>query len=205
MTSTSTAPPPINPRVRSLPCCPGVVVGEGPGLAEPVPTGLEPAGMVGAPVLLGSGMLASGLAGTLEGGSPDPVGSGFIGRGLLGVGSGVGVGCGVGVGGGGVCAPVQEMSIRAGQLAIIARTVRRPDTKPNDTVVLATPLASVIVLDGLSRSPADSDRRKSKYTICWATRLPDRASRTVAVMTALESQRTDAGASRWTTYGFWPM
>ena len=156
MTSTSKAPPPMKATVMSPPCCTaGGTDGEGAGLGEPVTTG-APVGVGRTGLPLGAGSLAVGLPGaTLADGAAETVGwtvglePGCTGR-WLGVGAGVGSGGGVTVPGAGVGAPVQVMLIVAGQLAIVARTVRVPDTGPNDTVVFATPLASVMLLDGLT-------------------------------------------------------
>jgi hypothetical protein len=112
-------------------------------------------------------------------------------------------GLGVGLGGGG--APVQVIETVAGHEAMVARTTRRPDTFPNDTVTCVWPFESVTVVDGDTRSSDDSDVRKSQRTDWNGTGAPVCESRTIALTVAVWLQSTDDGASSWTAYGFWPI
>lgn len=124
-----------------------------------------------------------------------------VGR-VVGVAVGVAVGTVVGV----AVAPRQVTTMVAGQVAIVARTVRAPSACPKLRMTLVLPSSPVIVLRALSRSSGERDAFRSHSTACPLTSDPVSANRTVAVMTTSDEQATTPeGPSRWTAYGFWPI
>jgi hypothetical protein len=117
------------------------------------------------------------------------------------VGPSVGVGPGVFVGGGGVTAPPprQVTLTVAGQVAIEARTVRSPSTRPKWTVTVDLPLSSVTVVRGLTESDDDWPFLISHLIVWPVTRRPVSASRTVAVIWGDDAHETaPEGASKLT-------
>lgn len=120
---------------------------------------------------------------------------------------GLGSAVGDGVFGGGVTTPPWHVTlIVSGNCGMmIALIVRWPSTGPKRTVTVARPPASVTVRDGLTASAVVRLCAKSQLMDWPSISCPDSDERMIALISALESQRTGpSGPSSRTVYGFWP-